>query len=97
MCLTEKKFENSSGEKGYSPLAHCVNPCLLYTSSLKKLVGAIRYRFAYPEIEKSLKLTSANKNILLKTLRAVIGTLDPTLQDVSLSKDLKDTLSLIHI
>ena len=60
-------------------------------TSLKKLVGAIRYRFAYPEIEKSLKLTSANKNILLKTLRAVIGTLDPTLQDVSLSKDLKDT------
>ncbi len=28
---------------------------------------------------------------MLKTLRAVIGTLDPTLQDVSLSKDLKDT------
>jgi len=26
VCLTEKKFENSSGEKGYSPLAHCVNP-----------------------------------------------------------------------
>lgn len=60
-------------------------------TSLKKLVGNIRYRFAYPEIEKSLKLTGTNKNILLKTLRAVIGTLDPTLQDVSLSKDLKDT------
>lgn len=59
--------------------------------SLKKLVGDIRYRFAYPEIEKSLKLTGENKNILLKTLHAVIGTLDPTLQDVSLSKDLKDT------
>ena len=42
-------------------------------------------------IEKSLKLTGANKSILLKTLRAVIGTLDPTLQDVSLSRDLKDT------
>lgn len=27
----------------------------------------------------------------MKTLRAVIGTLDPTLQDVQLSKDLKDT------
>ena len=61
------------------------------TTALKKLVGAVRYRFAYPEIEKSLKLTGANKSILLKTLRAVIGTLDPTLQDVSLSKDLKDT------
>lgn len=59
--------------------------------SLKGLVGEIRYRFAYPEIEKKLKLTEANQEILLKTLRAVIGTLDPTLQDVSLSKDLKDT------
>ena len=47
-------------------------------TALKKLVGAVRYRFAYPEIEKSLKLTGANKSILLKTLRAVIGTLDPT-------------------
>ena len=28
---------------------------------------------------------------MLKTLRAVVGTLDPTLQDVSLSNDLKDT------
>ena len=60
-------------------------------TSLKKLVGTVRYRFTYPEIEKSLKFTGANKGILLKTLRAVIGTLDPTLQDVSLSKDLKDT------
>ncbi len=59
--------------------------------SLKKLVGNIRCRFAYPEIEKSLKLTSTNKAVLLKTLHAVIGTLDPTLQDVSISKDLKDT------
>ena len=60
-------------------------------TSLKKQVGEIRARFAYPEIEKTLKLTGANKSILLKTLHAVIGTLDPTLQDVSLSKDLKDT------
>ena len=32
---------------------------------LKKLVGNIQYRFAYPEIEKSLKLTGANKKVLL--------------------------------
>lgn len=42
-----------------------------------------------------LKLTRANTNILLQTLRAVIGTLDPTLQDVRLSNDLKDTF-IIH-
>ena len=63
---------------------------------LKKLVGNIQYRFACPEIEKSLKLTGANKKVLLKTLHAVIGTLDPTLQDVSLSKDLKDTFIIRH-
>lgn len=60
-------------------------------ASLKKMIGDVRYRFAYPEIEKFLKLTGTNKGLLLKTLRAVIGTLDPTLQDVSISKDLKDT------
>ena len=63
--------------------------------AMKKLVGEIRSRFAYPEIEKMLKLTRANTNILLQTLRAVIGTLDPTLQDVRLSNDLKDTF-IIH-
>ena len=55
------------------------------------MIGDIQYCFAYPEIEKQLKLTVKNKDILLKTLRAVIGTLDPTLQDISFSKDLKDT------
>lgn len=60
-------------------------------ASLHRLVGEIRARFAYPEIEKSLKMTNTNKDILLRTLHAVIGTLDPTLQDVRLSRDLKDT------
>jgi hypothetical protein len=60
-------------------------------NALKKRLGSLNYRFAYPEIESSLKLIGTNKDILLKTLRAVIGTLDPTLTEVSLSKDLKDT------
>ena len=64
---------------------------VLKTNGLKKAVGVLQYRFAYPEIESSLKLAGTDKNALLKTLRAVIGTLDPTLTDVSLSKDLKDT------
>lgn len=59
--------------------------------SLRESIGAVRYRFAYPEIEKTLKLTGADQKLLLKTLRVVIGTLDPSLQDISLSKDLKDT------
>lgn len=58
---------------------------------LKKAVGLLEYRFAYPEIESSLRLTDVKKSALLKTLRAVIGTLDPTLTDISIAKDLKDS------
>lgn len=60
-------------------------------SALRKLIGRLNYRFAYPEIESMLKITGTDKKILLKTLRAVIGTLDPTLTDISVSRDLKDS------
>lgn len=80
-----------SYEKCVAKLVDYTEEATRTATSLKKLVGEVRYRFAYPEIEKTLKLTGMNKRILLKTLRAVIGTLDPTLQDVSLAKDLKDT------
>ena len=58
---------------------------------LKKQVGVLEYRFAYPEIETSLRVSDVKKDALLKTLRAVIGTLDPTLTDISIAKDLKDS------
>ena len=58
---------------------------------LRKAIGPLEYRFAYPEIESSLRVTDVNKEALLKTLRAVIGTLDPTLTDVAIAKDLKDS------
>ncbi len=80
-----------SYEKCVSKLKDFTADATKKVSSLKEMIGDIQYRFAYPEIEKQLKLTAKNKNILLKTLRAVIGTLDPTLQDISYSKDLKDT------
>lgn len=54
-------------------------------------IGPIDFRFSYPEIESSLNLSETDPQVMLKTLRAVIGTLDPTLQDVSISKDLKNT------
>ena len=53
--------------------------------------GPIDFRFSYPEIESSLNLSAIDQKTLLKTLHAVIGTLDPSLQDVSISKDLKNT------
>ena len=58
---------------------------------LKKTIGTLNYRFAYPEIESSLKLSDIKNEVLLKTLRAIIGTLDPTLTDISMAKDLKDS------
>lgn len=59
--------------------------------TLKKLFGELKYRFAYPEIETTLNIDGMKKDVLLRTLKAVIGTLDPTLTDVSISKDLKDS------
>ncbi len=53
--------------------------------------GKINFRFAYPEIESSLNVKNINKYVLLKTLKAVLGTLDPTLTNVSISSDLQDS------
>ena len=58
---------------------------------LKAAIGPLEFRFAYPEIETSLRVSAVDKKELLKTLRAVIGTLDPTLKDVAIAKDLKDS------
>lgn len=60
--------------------------------ALKKLVGHINCRFAYPEIENTLTFNAVDKDIFLNTLKAVIGTLDPTLKNIEFSKDLKDTI-----
>lgn len=60
-------------------------------NGLKMAVGPIHYRFAYPEVEGTLRLDGLKSDTLLKTMKAVIGTLDPTLTDVSISKDLKNT------
>ena len=59
--------------------------------SLRKAVGRLEFRFAYPEIETSLHIRDVDRKEMLKTLRAVIGTLDPTLSDISISSELKDS------
>lgn len=58
---------------------------------LREMIGLLEFRFAFSEIETSLRVNEVRKGDLLKTLRAVIGTLDPTLTDVSIAKDLKDS------
>ncbi len=60
-------------------------------NSLSQIIGPINYRFAYPEIETSLNFRNINKKVFSKTLKAILGTLDPTLQNITESKDLKDT------
>lgn len=56
-----------------------------------ELNGSLKYRFSYPEIDRELLTEGIASSRLLKTLRAIIGTLDPTLTDVSASRDLKNT------
>lgn len=58
---------------------------------LSKIVGNLKYRFAYPEIEQNFKLTKDNKALCGDTLRCVLGTLDPSLEEIKLSRDIKDT------
>lgn len=71
------------GEKSILPNAE--------VKTLREVFGELNYRFAYPEIESTLNLSGVKKETLLRALRAVIGTLDPTLTDVSESKDLRDS------
>ncbi len=59
--------------------------------NLKKLFGEINCRFAYPEIDPTLKIAGIPTDILLRTLKVIIGTLDPTFTDVAVSKDLRDS------
>lgn len=80
-----------SYEKCVAKLEDHTSEATATMNSLKKLVGPVSYRFAYPEIESSILLDDIDRKVFLKTLRAVIGTLDPTLREVTISRDLKDT------
>ena len=60
-------------------------------NKLKKHVGEICSRFAYPEIATSLHTEGTDADELLKTLKAVLGTLDPTLTDIDKLRGAKDT------
>ncbi len=60
-------------------------------SVLKKRIGPLNCRFSYPDIEPVLRIEDLDQKELLRTLRAVIGTLDPTLQNIEKSDDLKNS------
>lgn len=59
--------------------------------AMSDAVGEIRYVFSCPEVKPSAEISRADKQLALTILRAVIGTLDPTLREVSLSRDLKNS------
>lgn len=58
---------------------------------LRKRVGEIGSRFAYPEIAPSLQTEGTDTEELLKTFRAVLVTLDSTLTDIEKLHGAKDT------
>ncbi len=58
---------------------------------LCKRIGKVEYTFSCPDIKPIAKVSKIKKTLALKTLRAVIGTLDPTLTDVSVAKDLRNS------
>ena len=60
-------------------------------AELRDFVGSFNYRFAYPDIDQSMKLDAVDEKEVLRTLRAVIGTLDPSLKNISVSKELKNS------
>lgn len=59
---------------------------------LKENIGTHNCVFAYPEIEKSLKTTSINDDDFVKILKSVLTTLDPSLNNISISKELNNTI-----
>lgn len=53
--------------------------------------GKLNYHFVFPETHGSQKTELINQDNLLKTLRYVLGTLDPTLSDVAIANDLQNS------
>ena len=89
-------LEGDSYEKSVSRFQDCsyfFNPDFtsITPKQMRDRFGEIKFRFAYPEIESSLNVKDIDKCILLKTLKAVLGTLDPTLTNISISSDLQDS------
>jgi hypothetical protein len=84
-------FSNIDTMDSYEKCVEKLEEKEIDVACIQNTIGPFSARFAYPEIENSISFSDIDKNILLETLSAVIGTLDPTLCDISISKDLKDT------
>lgn len=51
----------------------------------------LKYRFAYPDISKITNTEGMDQKQLRTVLQAVLGTLDPTLQNISIARELKNS------
>lgn len=58
---------------------------------LSMLLGKTNTVFSCPEVKPTASIQHLDASLVLRVLRAVIGTLDPTLKDISQSKDLRNS------
>ena len=62
-----------------------------YSFSHNGLNEKINYCFSYPDAKKHRNTKTIDQDSLLKTLQAVLRTLDPSIENVSISNDLKNS------
>ena len=78
-------------ERCVKELRDCTDEIAGDRLGLRKRIGEIYSRFAYPEIAPTMNTAGMDKAELLKTLKAVLSTLDPTLTDIRQLNEAKDT------
>lgn len=85
---------NSSYEKTIEKLVDCTDEFKERIYNITKQYeweNAINCVFAYPDRSLLLDTENIKKSLLLKIFKSVIGTLDPTLKDIKVSKDLQNS------
>lgn len=93
----EGKFHKGVGTIGH--LAAEIQKNDSYEKAVAKLqpefsgdvMSKLHYRFAYPDITTTVTTSEMDQSHLLQVMKAVLGTLDPTLQNITAAKDLKDS------
>ena len=78
-------------ERCVKKLRDCTDEIAGDRMGLRKRTGEVHSRFAYPEIAPSMQTEGTDKAEFLKTLEAVLSTLDPTLTDIRQLNEAKDT------
>ncbi len=54
-------------------------------------IGNLECQFTYPEMNSKVEINDKNKESFLKILKCIIGTLDPSLNDVMISKEIDNS------